>query len=83
MTEEAQSSPVESSSGYSSPRGTESKSPTPEPFGDAGDAAQRQRRNVTVIQIDSQPTFHDSIKEVDETAESNDDTATYAVPRKR
>ena len=86
---ELQLSPVESSSGYSSPRGTESKSPTPEPFSGDGNATVTQGKalnssapsgdnvkphiNVTVIQIEPNR----------DTSRLASDTATYAVPRKR
>ena len=77
-------SPVESSSGYSSPRGTESKSPTPEPTlqvqQDDPPAVATQSIpapvNVTVIQIDPKPMpkkeFQPRVTDV-----------TYAIPRKR
>jgi hypothetical protein len=90
-----QISPVESSSGYSSPRGTESKSPTPEPT--LGGVQQEQHQepmapgkstpapvNVTVIQIDPNPAVasgngKNNLKEFQPRVTD----VTYATPRKR
>ena len=47
---------VGSSSGYSSPRSSESKSPTPEPLAHAADLSAQSSLNVTVIHIDPSPT---------------------------
>ena len=78
----AQLSPVDSSSGYSSPRGTtdESKSPSPEPAATAS--------NITVIHIEPPPsTFrHPSESKEEDTPDRRRERiveATYAVPRKR
>lgn len=76
-------SPVESSSGYSSPRGTESKSPTPEPTHSQHQDVQvattttmtsPSPANVTVIQIDPKPVSKKEPRVTD---------VTYATPRKR
>lgn len=84
----SQVSPVESSSGYSSPRGTESKSPTPEPKQheqqldrDGSDAANQDPANVTVIQIDPNPPA--TKKEAPQYVLAPISEATYAIPRKR
>ncbi|XP_032778518.2 uncharacterized protein LOC116917228 [Daphnia magna] len=86
-----QISPVESSSGYSSPRGTESKSPTPEPTLGSGQQDQQEPAlatstpapaNVTVIQIDPKPVISSNNKKNKEFHPRVTDV-TYAIPRKR
>lgn len=86
-----QTSPVESSSGYSSPRGTESKSPTPEPTLSTSQQDQQEPAlatstpapaNVTVIQIDPKPVLSNNNKNNKEFHPRVTDV-TYAIPRKR
>ena len=90
-----QISPVESSSGYSSPRGTESKSPTPEPTIGSGQQNHQESSapgtstpapvNVTVIQIDPNPTVanHNSKNNNNKEFQPRITDVTYAIPRKR
>lgn len=84
----SQVSPVESSSGYSSPRGTESKSPTPEPKQldqqldrNGADASNQDPANVTVIQIDPNPPG--AKKETPQYVLAPITDPMYATPRKR
>lgn len=79
-----QLSPVESSSGYSSPRGTtdESKSPTPEP---PVSAVASSSSNITVIHIEPPPLYHlhPDMQEERQQEPKRVVEATYAIPRKR
>ena len=95
MTNLPQNSPVESSSGYSSPRSTESKSPTPEPSSDVMTMNLKPGRdynntggigdvhaNVTVIQIDPSSNNCNPVTRISKGSIRKEE-AMYATPMKR
>jgi len=81
---------VGSSSGYSSPRSSESKSPTPEPLAHAADLSAQSSLNVTVIHIDPSPTntkiwtkeIRQGVNGVHQTNQMDHSTPIRAIPSK-